>query len=208
MPDRLVVAKLASALAAGLGACAFAWLTATGPLPVLCAAYAGYIGPQLVNDRAAATRRREAESGTVTFVEWLYALVASGRPVETALAGAALRGTGSELLDSSLERARRDYTLGVPLCRALERVGRDAGLSGLAELALRIERARELGRGALPVLGDLRDELRATERARVLGAASHVEGKLTLVLTLCYMPALALLVIVPLFLTLLNGLFG
>jgi hypothetical protein len=57
-------------------------------------------------------------------------------------------------------------------------------------------------------LQDLRDELRAAERARALQAASHVEGKLTLVLTLCYLPALALLVIIPLFVTLLAGLFG
>jgi hypothetical protein len=60
----------------------------------------------------------------------------------------------------------------------------------------------------LPMLQDLRDELRAGERARAFQAASHVEGKLTLVLTLCYLPALALLVIVPLFVTLLAGLFG
>jgi uncharacterized membrane protein len=58
------------------------------------------------------------------------------------------------------------------------------------------------------MLQDLRDELRAAERARALQAASHVEGKLTLVLTLCYLPALALLVIIPLFVTLLAGLFG
>jgi hypothetical protein len=60
----------------------------------------------------------------------------------------------------------------------------------------------------LPILQELRDELRAGERARSLQAASHVDGHLTLVLTLCYLPALALLVIVPLFLTLLAGLFG
>jgi len=58
------------------------------------------------------------------------------------------------------------------------------------------------------MLEDLRDELRAGERARLLESASQVDGKLTLVLTLCYLPALALLVMIPLFLTLLAGLFG
>jgi hypothetical protein len=96
----------------------------------------------------------------------------------------------------------------VPLARALATNGRAAGIERLVEVATRIERARELARGALPILQDLRDELRAAERARSLQAASHVDGKLTLVLTLCYLPALALLVIVPLFLTLLAGLFG
>src|SRR6185503_602321 len=104
--------------------------------------------------------------------------------------------------------ARRDYALGVPLHHALARAGSTSRVSGLTELANRIDRARDLGRGMLPMLQDLRDELRAAERARALEAADRVEGKLTLVLTLCYLPALALLVVIPLFLTLLAGLFG
>jgi hypothetical protein len=115
---------------------------------------------------------------------------------------------GNGLLDSTVSLALRDYTLGVPMAAALGRHGRASALAGLVELAARMERARDLGRGVLPLLQDLRDELRAQERARCLAAASHVEGKLTLVLTLCYLPALALLVIIPLFLTLLTGLFG
>lgn len=141
-------------------------------------------------------------------VEWLHALVACGRPLETALVAVSDRPSGSALLDGVLARVRRDYTLGVPLRDALSREGASAELPGLVELARRLERARDLGRGALPLLADLRDELRASERAQALQAASHVEGKLTLVLTLCYLPALALLVIIPLFLTLLAGLFG
>ena len=82
------------------------------------------------------------------------------------------------------------------------------GIPSLCELASRLDRARELGRGAAPLLGDLRDDLRSAERSRALRAAASVEGKLTLVVTLCYLPALALLVIVPLFVTLLAGLFS
>ena len=52
------------------------------------------------------------------------------------------------------------------------------------------------------------DDLRSAQRARLLRSASSVEGQLTLVVTLCYLPALALLVIVPLFVTLLAGLFS
>ena len=144
----------------------------------------------------------------ITLVEWLHALVSTGRPLETAIDTLAQRGVGDPLLDTTLARVRRDYTLGLPLQRALERGGGAAGIDGLVDLGHRVERAREMGRGALPMLADLRDELRATERARSLQAASHVDGQLTLILTLCYLPALALLVIVPLFLTLLAGLFG
>jgi Flp pilus assembly protein TadB len=206
--DPLAIAKIVAALAGGLTGIVIAWLLPLGILPVVIGAYVGFIGPSLVADRARSRRRRDAEQGVVTLVEWLHALVASGRPLESALTTAASRVTGDDALDASLERVRRDYTLGVPMHQALEREGQAAGIAGLVELAMRLERARDLGRGVLPLLQDLRDDLRAAERARGLNAASQVEGKLTLVLTLCYMPALALLVIVPLFLTLLAGLFA
>jgi len=200
--------KVASAFVATLAATAVAATLGIGPLPVPIAAYAGYIAPSIVAERRAARRRRAADRGVITLVEWLHALVSCGRPLETAIDALAARGIGDPLLDTTLVRVRRDYTLGVPMPRALATNGRAAGIEGLSEIARRVEHARELARGALPILGDLRDELRAVERARSLQAASHVDGKLTLVLTLCYLPALALLVIVPLFLTLLAGLFG
>jgi len=58
------------------------------------------------------------------------------------------------------------------------------------------------------VIRDARDAARAAERAASIEAAAKVEGKLMLTLVLCYFPALMLLVVVPLFLTLLNGLFA
>jgi hypothetical protein len=58
------------------------------------------------------------------------------------------------------------------------------------------------------MLENSREELRSAARERWLQSASHVEGKMTLILTLCYLPALVLLVVIPLFVTLLAGLFG
>lgn len=208
--DPLGASKVAAALGGALIGCVASALWSLGPMPVIVPAYVGYVLPSLVVERRAARRRSDAEHAVVTLVEWLHAVVASGRPIETALASVATRssGSGSASLDGALAHALRDYTLGVPMHAALTRHGGALGVRGLVELASRIERARDLGRGVLPLLQDLRDELRAEERARGLSAASHVEGKLTLVLTLCYLPALALLVMIPLFLTLLAGLFG
>ena len=208
LADQLTLAKIAVSLAAALAGCVVASIWSLGLVPVIVAAYGGFILPSLVVERRLASRRREAERAVVTLVEWLHALVACGRPIETAIVGLAARGSGSTVLDGCLERIRRDYTLGVPLRDALAREGGVSGVRGLVSLADRLDRARDLGRAVLPVLQDLRDELRAAERARGLEAASQVEGKLTLVLTLCYLPALALLVIIPLFVTLLAGLFG
>ena len=206
--DLHILARVTGALAGCVIGCLVAWMLGLGLVPIPIAAYGGAVLPAMLRDRARAARRRSADHAFVTLVEWLHALVASGRPIESALVRAATHGTGSSLLDASLDRVRRDYTLGVPLRDALAREGAASGMDGLVALADRLDRARDLGRGVLPMLMDLRDHLRAGERARALRSASLVEGKLTLVLTLCYLPALALLVIVPLFLTLLAGLFG
>jgi Flp pilus assembly protein TadB len=202
------VPRLALALVAALAACVVAAIASLGIAPVIAAAYGGWIVPSLLADRRRERRQRDAERAVVTLVEWLHALVSSGRPLETALVSVAGRMRGTTLLDSVLALTVRDYTLGVPLHAALRRHADAEHIAGLVDLATRVDRARDLGRGALSLLADLRDELRAREREQALEAASAVEGKLTAVLTLCYLPALALLVIAPLFLTLLAGLFG
>ena len=205
---RHAAARLAGALCGATVGAVFAWLVGGGLLPIAVATYGGAVAPALIAERRDSARTREAERACVTLVEWLCALVSAGRPIETAVASIAARGTSSAVLNDALGRARRDYTLGVPLHVAVSREGASARVPGLVQLGARLERSRSLGRGAAPLLEDLRNDLRAAERARALRAASGVEGKLTLVMTLCYLPALALLVIVPLFLTLLSGLFA
>lgn len=200
--------RVVGALFGGTLGCVIGWAFDLGVVAVPITAYAGLIAASLSRERRASSERGAADRAMITLVEWLHALVASGRPIETAIARLDAIATGSALLDTHLASARRDYALGVPLHNALARAGSASRVSGLSELADRIDRARDLGRGMLPMLQDLRDELRAAERARALEAAGRVEGKLTLVLTLCYLPALALLVVIPLFLTLLAGLFG
>jgi len=56
------------------------------------------------------------------------------------------------------------------------------------------------------VIRERRVALRTVERSRRLEAASQVEGRLMLVLVLCYLPALMALVVIPLFIGLLEGL--
>ncbi len=204
--ETLVLVKLTAAGAGLLVGGLVSLALGAGPLPIALSAYAAFVAPTLVVERRASANRREAERATVIVVERLHALVASGRPLESALVSLGDRASGSALVDAILGGARRDYTLGAPLHASLARHARAAGVQRLDDLAERLERSRALGRGAVTMLADLRDDLREAERRRSLAAASQVEGKLTLVLTLCYLPALALLVVVPLFLTLLSGL--
>jgi len=206
--EQVVAAKIALALACALLAAVIALLIPIGPLVVLGTAYLGFIMPSIVVDRQAGLRRRDAERATASLVEWTHALVLSGRPVDSALVALARRGTGAQLVDAVLTRVADLYTLGAPLHTSLMRESKAAGLTSLARLAERLDRARELGVGSVGVLEDSRDELRSAARDRLHQTASQVEGKMTLILTLCYLPSLALLVVVPLFVTLLAGLFG
>lgn len=206
--EDLLVVRAAAAFAGALLGSAIGAVVSLGVLPIAALAYAGWVGPSVIVERRAARRRRAAERGLVTLVEWTHALVSSGRPPEAAIADVTASGRVDAALRPSLERVRREYVLGVPMHTALAREARSSGIRGLADLASRLEQARDLGRAGLPLLQELRDDLRAQERARALAAAGAVEGKLTAVMTLCYLPALALLVIVPLFVTLLAGLFG
>ena len=201
-------ARVVWALVGALGGSAISVALPLGGAPIALLAYAGWVLPSVHAERQAARRRREAEDAVVSLVEWLHALVSSGRPPEAAITEIAARGAVDRALAAPLERVRRDYLLGVPLHVALARVSASDGVRALGELGACLEQARDLGRGVLPLLQELRDDLRSRQRSRILGDASAVEGKLTLVMTLCYLPALALLVIVPLFMTLLAGLFA
>lgn len=198
---------VALGLGATMGGFAGGSIGAALPAAVVLA-YAGWIAPSLTVERRAKQRRREAESAVGPFLERLEALVAAGRPVETAIVALARIPTASHLFDGALRRGADSYVLGAPLFHALGAAAEGEGIRSLDALAGSLERSRDLGRGSIAVIRDARDAARAAERAAALGVASQVEGKLMLTLVLCYLPALMLLVVIPLFLTLLDGLFG
>lgn len=191
-----------------LAGCAIAAIAIGLGLPLLAPAlgYATFIAPTFLADRRRGREEGAAERALVVALEWADALVSVGQPAERALAAAARQGTGAVLLDPVLRNACAAAVLGAPLFRVLAAEARGAGLARLAELADELDRARDLGRGSRSVLRDARDDLRRRERARAIGAASKVEGKLMLVLVCCYLPALMLAVVVPLFVGLLGGL--
>ena len=205
---QLVGAKvLCGAVGLTMGLAAGGVLGAGVPLAIALG-YAGSVVPSVAVERAAARERRGADRALGQLVERLEALIAAGRPVETALATAARTPTSSELLDHTLRQAADAYVLGAPLFGALAVGAEREGIAGLGALATALERSRDLGRGSISAIRDARDAARTTERNGLLEAAAQVEGKLMLTLVLCYLPALMLLVVIPLFMTLLDGLFG
>jgi len=196
----------AVALRSGLACGAVGLLLAAGfALLAPAGAYLAFLAPGLVADRRAARSMREAESALVVAVEWIDALVGAGRPAELAVLAVAKEGTGSSRLDLALRSASAAAALGAPVFRVLAFEARAAGLASLARIGDELERSRDLGRGSRAVLTDARDALRRQERTRIIDAASRVDAKLMLVLVLCYLPALMLIVVVPLFVGLLSG---
>ncbi|MGH2500379.1 MAG: hypothetical protein ACRDF0_09880, partial [Candidatus Limnocylindria bacterium] len=198
--------KVAAALFGLVAALPVAFVLSLGPLVPLAFAYVGFVAPSMLLERRAARRRSQADRQVVVLVERLEALVAAGRPPESALVALGSRASGASLLDDCLRATVDAYALGAPLFGALRGFARERGLATLVTVADDVERCRDLGTGALSALRRRLEQLRAAERARQLDAASRVEGRLMLVLVLCYLPALMLLVVVPLFLGLLDAL--
>lgn len=205
-PESFLVVKVAAGATGVLLVATLSLFLSLGPALVLLGGYAGWIAPSLMVASRAGRARILAERATIVLVERLDALVATGRPAETALARVLERPTGAALLDQTLHRVRDAYVLGAPLFRTLAHHAREEGLDGCASLAEDLERCRDMGSASAAILRERRAALRAAERSRALDAASKVEGRLMLVLALCYLPALMLLVVIPLFMSLLDGL--
>lgn len=205
-PEELLAIKVACAGGSALLCAALGLFVPIGPILVLVAGYAGWSAPSIVVARRAASARRSAERATTDLVERLSALMAAGRPAESALASLLPRASRSPLLDRTLRDVSAAYALGAPLFRTLARQATIDGLAACAGLAADLERARELGTASVAVVRERRVALRDLERSRALEAAAKVEGKLMLVLVLCYLPALMLVAVAPLFMSLLEGL--
>ena len=205
-PDAFLVVKVAAGATGVLLIATLSLFLSLGPALVILAAYVGWVMPSVVVASRAGRARALAHRATIVLVERLDALVATGRPPETALARVLERPTGAALLDQTLRRVSDAYVLGAPLFRTLAHHAREEGLNGCASLAEDLERSRDMGSASAAILRERRAALRAMERSLALNAASKVEGRLMLVLALCYLPALMLLVVIPLFMSLLDGL--
>lgn len=197
--SELAASKIGTALAAGLLA-----LLVLGANPLaLLAAYAAFVAPTLWVERRAAASVAARNAAVLPFLDRLAAAAAAGATVEQALAlGADQAGPLAPLLRDAVRRAG----LGLSLFEACAEVASAERVDALRDLARELARARRGGRPLRPVLDERREVLRLAHRAARLEAASRVDGSLSLVLVLAYLPALLLLVVVPLFLGLLAAL--
>ncbi len=195
----LALAKIGAAATVGIvvlvvGAPAFA----LGPL-----SFGAFVAPSEWVRRRATGRAATRRAALLPFVERLMALASAGLTLEQAL----LRLADTESpLRPLLREVRTRVELGMSALDALAELAGREHVAELRDLAHDLARARHGGRAVLPVLAERREVLRLARRAERLDAASRVDGALSVVLVLAYLPALLLLVVVPLFLGLLKAL--
>jgi Flp pilus assembly protein TadB len=181
-------------------------LTAVAGAPtflIAAVAYAGFIAPTLWIEQRAHSRIRAARAAVLPLVERLAALTASGRPLEHAFVKAQ---DGAGPLAPLLRKVATLSALGVSPFEACADLAERERLNELRDLCRSLATARRGGRPLTPLLAERREVLRLAWRAERLDAASRVDGALSLVLILAYLPALLLLVVIPLFLGLLSAL--
>jgi pilus assembly protein TadC len=192
-----------------IGAASLAALVVAGVrLPAVCiapAAFAAFVAPSEWIARRARDREAEREAALLPLLERVQALGAAGMPIEHALAEAARTESAlAAIVREAVARSR----LGVPAFDALAEIAARERMPALEDVALELARARRAGRPLLPLLAERREVARLAWRARRLDAASRVDAALSLVLVAAYLPALMLLVVIPLFLGLLRSLEG
>lgn len=200
----LTTSDLAAAkVAASLGV-ALIVLVAIGPHPLAALfGYVAFVAPTAWIERRAAQRIGARRRAVLPFVDRVCAAATAGATVEEALISSADDDGG---LATLLRDAARRAGLGIPLFDACAELAALERVDELRDLARELARARRGGRALLPVLQERRETLRLAWRAARLEAASRIDGALSLVLVLAYLPALLLLVVVPLFLGLLSAL--
>lgn len=133
------------------------------------------------------------------------ALLAAGMVPVRALDAVARSGESTAALAAREGLAR--YALGVPWAEAVGRAWREAGLWPLAWLATALADAEARGRRSLEVVAEQEHRLRQAQRVEALERAHAVSGRFVLVLTLTYLPAFMVGVLVPLFIAVMTRAF-
>lgn len=162
-------------------------LVAVPALPV-----AGFLAPDLLLGRLAATRARVMEDELPDLLDLLRVAVEAGLPVSRALAqvGRGHRGR----LAHEWRAAAAEMELGVARSRALARMAARCPAPGVAALAAALDRAERHGAPLADTLAAQAGEARADRARRVRERAARAAPKIQLVVALLLVPAVLLMV--------------
>ncbi len=155
----------------------------------------GTAAPYMVLRRKAKNRQKAIMLALPNALDLLVTCVEAGIGVDSAFALVTQKMNGP--ISETFATYLRQVGLGRPRREALTYVAQRSGLPDLINLSAAVNQSEELGTTMGDVLRLQADELRAARRERAQTAAQRAPVLMTIPLSLCFMPAMGAVVVVP-----------
>jgi tight adherence protein C len=204
--DRLLALKLVAG--GGLLAGGLVWASVSGSanalLAALCAGMVGYLGPDVVLSRMAATRQLAITNALPDSLDQLTICVEAGLGFDAAMARTSASGNGP--LADEMARLLQDVRVGVPRAEALDAMLARTDVPELRQFVHAVIQAETYGVPVSRVLRSQAAEQREKRRFRAEERAMKLPVKVIFPLVFCILPVLFIVVISPAFIKLSTGL--
>ncbi|HKS92208.1 MAG TPA: type II secretion system F family protein [Tepidiformaceae bacterium] len=151
--------------------------------------------PYMLLRRKAKNRQKAIMLALPNALDLLVTCVEAGIAVDSAFALVTEKMSGP--ISETFATYLRQVGLGRPRREALSYIAHRTGLPDLINLSAAVNQAEELGTTMGDVLRLQAEELRAARRERAQTAAQRAPVLMTIPLTVCFMPAMAAVVVVP-----------
>ena len=204
--ERFLILKFAAGiglLAAGLVYASVSGAS-TGLLSALAAGVAGYLLPDVVLSRLAATRQLAITNSLPDTLDQLTICVEAGLGFDAAMARISRSGEGP--LAQELGRLLQDFRVGVPRTEALDALLARTDVPELRQFVHAVIQAETYGVPVSRVLRAQATEQREKRRFRAEERAMKLPVKVIFPLVFCILPVLFIVVISPAFIKLSAGL--
>jgi tight adherence protein C len=204
--DRLRALKLVAGGGLLAGGLVYTSVTgsANGLLVTLCAAMVGYLGPDVVLSRLAATRQLAISNSLPDTLDQLTICVEAGLGFDSAMARTSSSGDGP--LAQEMARLLQDLRFGVPRAEALDALLARTDVPELRQFVHAVIQAETYGVPVSRVLRAQATEQREKRRFRAEERAMKLPVKVIFPLVFCILPVLFIVVISPAFIKLSGGL--
>ena len=204
--ERLLILKVAGAGGLLIAGLVYASIAASpmGLLVAVIAAVIGYLGPDVVLSRMAATRQLAITNELPDTLDQLTICVEAGLGFDAAMARTAKSGRGP--LSQEIARLLQDLRVGVPRTEALNALLERTDVPELRQFVHAVVQAETYGVPVSRVLRAQATEQREKRRFRAEERAMKLPVKVIFPLVFCILPVLFIVVISPAFIKLTGGL--
>jgi tight adherence protein C len=204
--DRLLVVKLVAGVGLLLSGLVYASASgsSTGLLSALGAGIVGYLGPDVILSRLAATRQLAITNSLPDTLDQLTICVEAGLGFDAALTRVSKSGDGP--LAQEVARLLQDFRVGVPRPEALDALLARTDVPELRQFVHAVIQAETYGVPVSRVLRAQAAEQREKRRFRAEERAMKLPVKVIFPLIFCILPVLFIVIISPAFIKLSGGL--